>query len=112
MQFGAEQPDARGAGIGDVRKIDVQAGIDQQRHFLAVLGHARNVAQRLILLLPTCAKSHALGIGGLHVGQRTQMQITRRAVDDDGVARIGDTGCIVDVANCWNAEGARDDGDV
>ena len=112
MQFGTKQADARGAGIGDVRQIDVQAGIDQQRDFFAVLGDARNVAQRLILLLPPRAKPHALGIGGLHVRQRPQVQIAGRAVDDDGVARIGDAGGVVDVADRCDAERARDDGDV
>ena len=40
------------------------------------------------------------------------MQVTRRAVDDDGVARIGNAGGVVDLADRRNAERARDDGDV
>ena len=89
-----------------------QAGVDQQRHRFAVLGHARHVAQRLVLVLPPRPQPHALGVGGLHVGQRPQVQIAGRAVDDDGVARIGDAGGVVDLADRRNAERARDDGDM
>ena len=112
LQLGAEQADAGGAGIGDVRQVDGQAGVDQQRHLFAVLGHARLVAQRLILLLPPRPQPYPLGIGGLHVGQRPDLQIAGRAVNDDGVARIDDAGGVVDVADRRNAERARHDGDM
>ena len=46
LQFGAEQADAGGAGIGDMRQVDAQAGIDHQRDLFAVLGDAGLVAQR------------------------------------------------------------------
>ena len=37
LHLGAEQPDAGRAGLGDLRQVDQQAGIEQQRHRLAVL---------------------------------------------------------------------------
>ena len=112
LQFGAEEPDARGAGIGDVRQVDAQTGIEQQRHRLAILGDAGQVAQRRILLLTPRPQPNAFRIGRFHVRQRPDVQIAGRAVDDDGVAGIGDTGGIVDAADRRNAERARDDRDV
>ena len=70
LQLGAEQADAGGAGLGDVRQVDREAGIEHQRHRLAVLGDARLVAQREILQLPPRAQPHPLDIGRLHVGRR------------------------------------------
>ena len=77
LQLGAEQADARGPGIGDMRQVDAQPGIDQQSDLFAVPGHAGKIAQRLVLLLPPCPQPHALDIGGLHVRQRPQVQIAR-----------------------------------
>ena len=37
LQLSPEQADAGGARIGDMRQVDAQAGIDQQRDFFAVL---------------------------------------------------------------------------
>ena len=86
----AEQPDPGGAGLVDMRQIDREAGIDHQRHGLAVLGQARLVAQRQILQLPARAQPHALHIGGFHVGRGTDMHVAGGAVHDDRIARIDD----------------------
>ena len=98
-----------GAGLLDMRQVDRQAGIDHQRHRLAVLGHARLVAQRQVLQLPARAQPHALDIGGLHVGRRPHMDVAGGAVDDDGIARIGDAGGVGDLADRRDAERAGDD---
>jgi len=44
LQLGAEQADAARSGVGDVRQIDAQAGIEQQLDLLAVPGDAGLVA--------------------------------------------------------------------
>ena len=83
LQLGAEQSDARSAGILDMRKIDEQAGIDHQRNGLAVLGDAGLVAQRLILFLPPRAQPDAFGIGILDILRRADIDFPAAAVDDD-----------------------------
>ena len=83
LQLGAEQPDAGGAGFLDMRQVDREAGIEQQRDRLAVLGHAGLVAQREVLQLPARAQPHALDIGRFHVGRRPHVHVAGRAVDDD-----------------------------
>ena len=88
LQFGAEQADAAGAGFGEMRQIDQQAGVDHQRDRLAVLGDAGPVAQRAVLRLAAGAQLDPLGIGRLDVGRRPQMHVAGRAVDDDGIAGL------------------------
>ena len=112
LQLGAEQADAGGAGLLDVRQVDREAGIDHQRDLLAVLGDAGLVAQREILQLPARAQPHPLDIGRLHVGRRPHVHVAGRAVDDDGVAGVGDAGGIGDLAHRRDAERAGDDRDM
>ena len=68
LQFGAEQADAGGAGLVEMRQVDEQAGIDHQRDLVAVLGDAGLVAQRAVLRLPPRPQLHPLAIGGFDVG--------------------------------------------
>ncbi len=112
LQFGAEEADAGGAGLLDMRQIDGEAGIDHQRDLFAVLGHAGLFAQREVLLLPARAQPHPLDIGGLHVGGGPHMHVAGRAVDDDGIAGVGDAGGVLDLAHRRDAERARDDRDM
>ena len=112
LQLGAEQADAGGAGFFDVREINRESGIEQQCHRHAVLGDARPVAQREVLQLPARAQAHPLDIGLLHIGRRADVHVAGGAVDDDGVAGVGDAGGIGNLAHRRNAECARDDGDV
>ena len=70
------------------------------------------IAQRLVLLLAPRAQPDALGIGGRHVGQRPDMQIAGRAVDNDRIARIGNAGCVIDLADRRDAERTRNDGNM
>ena len=109
LQFGAKQPDPGRAGLLDMRQVDSQAGIDHERDLLAVLGHARLVAQREVLQLPAGAQPHSLDIGRFHVGRGPHMDVAGRAVDDDGIAGIGDAGGIGDLAHGRDAERPRDD---
>ena len=110
--LGAEQADAARAGLGDVRQVDQQAGIDHQRDLLAVLGDAGPVAQRAVLRLAAGAQLDALAIGGLDVGRRPQMHVAGRAVDDDRVAGLDQPRDVVDLADRGDAERARHDRDM
>ncbi len=112
LQFGAEQADAGAAGLVDMRQVDGEPRIDHQLDLLAVLGDAGFFAQRLILRLPSCAEPHALGIGRFDLLRRAHIDVARGAVDDDGVAGIGDARRVRDLADRGNAERARHDRDV
>ncbi len=112
LQFGAEQADAGGAGVLEMRKIDGEAGIDHQRDLLAVLGDARPVAQRAILRLPARAQLYPLAIGRLDILRRAHVHMAGRAVHDDGVAGLDQAGGIGDFADGRNAERARHDRDM
>ena len=79
---------------------------------LAVPGHAGLVAQRRILRLPPGAKPHPFGIGRFDFGRGADIDRARGAVDDDGVAGIGDAGRVRHLADRGNAERARHDRDV
>ncbi len=100
------------AGVVDMRQVDDEPGIDHQFDLLAVLGDAGLVAQRRILRLPPRAKPHPLGIGRFDFGRGANVDRARGAVDDDGVAGIGDAGRVRDFADGGNAERARHDRDV
>ena len=100
------------AGLGDVRQVDQQPGVEQQRDFLAVLGDGGSLAQRRILRLPARTQAHAVGVVFFHVGRRAHVDVAHRAVDDDRVARIDDAGGIRDLADCRDAERTRHDRDV
>ncbi|MGY3106729.1 hypothetical protein ACVWW7_003356 [Bradyrhizobium sp. LM6.9] len=65
-----------------------------------------------ILRLAAGAEAHALGEGGLDLLRRTDIDRAGSAVDDDGVAGIGDTRCVRHFADRGNAEGTRHDRDV
>ena len=65
-----------------------------------------------VLLLPAGAEAHLVGIGGLDVGGRPQMHLAGVAVDDDGVAGLGQRHDVVELPDRGDAERARDDGDV
>ena len=112
MQLGAEQADAGAAGVVDMRQVDGKARIDQELDLLAVLGDAGPVAQRRILRLPPCAESHALGIGRFDFRRGAHIDRARDAVDDDGVAGIGEPRRVRYLADGGNAERARHDRDV
>ena len=68
LELGAKQSDARCSGLGNMRQVDQQAGVEHQCHRLAVLGDAWLVAQGEVLLLASCAQAHALGVGSFEVG--------------------------------------------
>jgi hypothetical protein len=110
LQFGAEQADALRAGLGDMRQVDQETGIDQQGDLLAVLADARLVAQRLILRLAASAQAHALGIGAFDIGGRAQEHFAGNAVDDDRIAGFDEAGDVLHLADRGDAERARDDG--
>ena len=101
-----------GAGLLDMRQVDGEAGIDQQRHLLAVLGDAGPVAQRVVLLLPPRPQPDPLDIGRLHVGRGPDVHVAGRAVDDDRIARVDDAGGVGDLADRGDAERARHDRDM
>ncbi len=109
LQFGAEQPDAGGAGLLDMRQVDGKTGIDHQLDLLAIPGHACLVAQREILQLPAGAQPHSLDISRLHVRRWPHVHVAGRAIDDDGVARVGNAGGIGDLADRRDAERTGDD---
>ena len=77
LQFGAEQADAGGPGIDDMRQVDGEAGIDHQRDGAAVLGDAGAVAQRAVLRLASRAQLHPLAIGRFDVLRRAHMHVRR-----------------------------------
>ena len=112
MQFGAEQPDAGGAGLLDMRQVDKEAGIEMQRDLVPVLGDAGLAAQRLILRLLARAQPHPLDIGRLDIGRRTQIDVAGNAVDDDRVAGFHQARRILHFADGRDAERARDDRDM
>ena len=112
LQFGAEQADAAGAGLGEMRQVDQQAGVDHQRDRLAVLGDAWLVAQRAVLRLAAGAQLDALAVGDLDVGRRPQMHVAGRAIDDDGVAGIDEARDVFDLADRGDAERPRNDRDM
>ncbi len=95
-----------------MRQVDHEARIDHQLDRLAVLGDAGLVAQRDVLRLPPGAETHALGIGRFDLGRRPHVDRARGAVDDDGVAGIGDPRRVRHLADGGNAQRTRDDGDV
>ncbi|MGY4316764.1 hypothetical protein ACVWW1_006091 [Bradyrhizobium sp. JR3.5] len=95
-----------------MRQVDGQAGIDQELDRLAVLGHAGLVAQRRILRLPPRPEPDALGVGGFDLGGGADIDLAGNAVDDDGIARIGNAGRVRHLADRGNAERARHDRDV
>src|ERR1700679_4099444 len=107
-----ERPDAGAAGIVDMRQVDDQAGIDHQLDLLAVLGHAGLVAQRRILGLAPGAKPHPLGIGGFDFRRGADIDRARGAVDDDGIAGIGDARGVRYFTDRGNTERARHDRDM
>ena len=112
LQFGSEQPDAGAAGIVDMRQVDRKARIDHQFDRLAVLGDARLFTQCGVLRLPPGAKPHALGIGGFDLRRRAHIDLAGGAVDDDGIAGIGNARRIRHFADRGNAERTRHDRDV
>lgn len=112
LQLGAEQADACAAGVLDMRQVDGEPCVDHQLDLLAVLGDARKIAQGQVLRLAAGTKAHALGEGGLDLLRRADIDRARRAVDDDGVAGIGDAGRVRDFADGGNAERAGHDRDV
>ncbi len=112
LQFGAEQADAGGPGLVEVRQIDWQAGVDHQRDLMAVFGDTSAVAQRAILRLAAGAQFHPLAIGAFDIGRRAHVHLAGGAVDDDGVALLDQAGGVGDFANRRNAERARDDRDM
>ena len=95
-----------------MRQVDRQPGIDHELDGLTVLGHAGLVAQLGILRLPPGAKPHPLGIGRFDLGRGPDIDRSRGAVDDDGIAGIGDAGRVRHLADRGNAERARHDRDV
>ena len=95
-----------------MRQVDDEAGIDQEFDLLAVAGLAGQVAQRRILRLPPGAQPHPLGIGRFDFGRRPHIDRARGAVDDDGIAGIGDAGRVRYFTDGGDAERPRDDGDV
>ena len=112
LQFGAEQADAGAAGVVDMRQVDGEPGIDHQFDRLAVLGDAGHVAQRRILRLAAGAEPDPLGIGRFDLRRRADIDRARGAVDDDGIAGIGDAGRVRHFADRGDAERARHDRDV
>jgi hypothetical protein len=112
LQLGAEQADAAGAGLVEMWQVDGEAGIDHQREFVAVLGHTRPVAQRVVLRLAPRPQLHPLAIGAFNVGRRAHVHLTGGGVDDNGVALLDQAGGVGDLADRRNAERARHDRDV
>ena len=77
LQFGAEQADAGGAGLLEMRQVDEEPGIHVQADLDAVARHGRHVAQAPILLLTAGAQARLLGIG----------RLARRAADGSAPRR-------------------------
>jgi len=59
-----------------------------------------------------CCCRRARSRGRFHIGKWTDVQIAGQAVDDDRIARIGDAGCVLDVADSRNAKRPRHDSDM
>ena len=76
------------------------------------LRDGRHVAQPPILLLAAGAQARLLGVGGLDVRARPDLDVAARAVDDDRVARLDQRGGVADLADRRDAERPGDDGDV
>ena len=73
LQFGAEQPDARRAGIVQHRQVGDQPRIVQQRDLDAVLGDRRLVLERGVMGAPLGRDADLVDIGLLDIGRRAQM---------------------------------------
>ncbi|MGY4354281.1 hypothetical protein ACVW0J_000774 [Bradyrhizobium sp. i1.7.7] len=80
--------------------------------FCPSLGDAGTVAQREVLRLAAGAEAHAFGEGGFDLLRRAHIDRARGAVDDDGVAGIGDARRVRDFADRGDAERAGHDRDV
>ena len=113
LQLGAEQPDAVGAGLLDMRQVDQQAGIEVEADHRGRRGsRLGRLPQRQVLLLPAGAEPHLLGIGRLDLGRRADLDLAGAAVDDDGVAVLDEIDDVLDLADGGDAERAGDDGDM
>ena len=93
-------------------QIDQQACVDHQRDGLPVLGDAGPVAQRAVLRLAAGAQLDALGVGRLDVGCRPQVHVAGRAVDNDRIPGIDNTGDVVDLADRGDTKRAGHDRDM
>ena len=78
-QLGAEQPDPVGARVAQMRHVDEQAGVHVQLDARLVLGDGGHVLERAVLALSAGEEADLVGIGGDHVGGRTQVNLARRA---------------------------------
>ena len=112
LQFGAEQADAFGTGFVQMPQIDLQTGVDIKRDGLAVLRDGRLMPDRLILFLLACAEAGFLRIGINNVRRRTNINIARIAIENDGVALINIVENGFGTPHRDDTECARDDGDM
>ena len=78
LQLGAEEADAFGAGLFEMRQIDEEAGVHQERDAGAVAGDRRLVAEKLVLLLPFGAETDLLSVSGFDIGRRAEDGPRRR----------------------------------
>ncbi|GJD71510.1 hypothetical protein MMMDOFMJ_4471 [Methylobacterium gnaphalii] len=112
LQFGAEQPNALGAGLGEMGEVDQQAGVEVKPDADLVAGQGRDVAESPVLSLATGAQAGLLGISRLDLGCGPHLDLAGGAVDDDRIARVAERRGVGDLADRGDAERARDDGDV
>jgi hypothetical protein len=111
-QFGAVEADAVGAGRGQLRQIDQQAGIHMQRHGDAVERRRRQVAQRLVMQAPVRSLGQGLFDRLLDVLARPDQDLGIVAIDDDLVAGLDIEQRALDPSDHRNVERAGDDRDM
>ena len=96
----------------EVRQVDDEARIDVELDSLAGAADGGLVTECCILRLLPGIEAHLLGIGALKIRRRTNEDLARAAVDDDGASRIDEVDQPFRLADGRNAERAGNDGDV
>ena len=109
LQFGAEQPDALGAGVVQHRQIGDQPRIVQERDGDAILGDRRLVLEFEIVRTPFGADPDLVDVVLLEVGGGPQEHSAGRAIDDDVVAVLADRDDIFGLPHRHQPERARND---
>ena len=112
LQLGAEEADAIGARLVEMRQIEHETGIDVERDPLAVERHRRHAAQGGVLRLTPRPEADLVGIGGDDLGRRPHMQLAALGIDDGRIAGLDRVEHALGLADGGDAERTRHDGDM
>jgi hypothetical protein len=112
LQLGAEQADAVGARLIEMRQVEHEAGIDVERHPRAVERDRRHVAQGRVLCLAPRPEADLVGIGRHHLRRRPHVQLAALGIDDRRIPRLDRIEHALGLADGGDAERAGHDGHV